>query len=771
MGLIRHLKNIKGKRFTLLGVCFALIITPLLISSNFTKQIMVGVKAADYSGGGSGFTLNSDGSIQATFSVSNNTLDMRGWVLCLFTNKPSIDSNNKLTNSNDTHPYSYSSCAHYFFASNTAKTGNITVTWAANSADQKTHWNASGGTHSTDNLNTIYHSSNSWYIVIGPRHYNTSWGDSGIGAGTNGYWENCDYYVGSSGEVFPTDEKDMTVNVTSYSGNYDGNSHSIIVNVADPASGYTIKYRTTSSGSYDLTTNPTYTNVGTYTTYFQISKSGYNTYQGSATVKITVNDKSALNQAINSANTYLSEIQSEYPTIAYYLNEAIVASQAVSQNDNKTAVEIATSREELIYSTNLAHARVTDRLIQDIGEVRLTEKCENDIEEAETSYNALTSQQKELVNYLSDLWEARALFDKLEIVADKINNIGEVTYDDECLTRINEAREAYEELSEEEQILIPTLFNDLKCAEDIYNAIKAISNLGNVEYSQEYLEKLQKVRKTYNALDPIEQESISNYQDLLDAENTYHNVDTFVQLVNQIPETLEYVGTHNEYIDEADKAYKALNNKEKDLAPALSIDYLSTAIEEYEELKIEHERKEIEDREAGVVIATEGGSGIPDTVSININNSNDTEQDFTDDINYQTIEQNIASDEAISSICEIKFYEEVEGEVIELSLKDIDENMSLVVKIDVPLDVNESNFKIVLLDDDNNFIEVEYTYDLESRQASIVTNKVGAFAIISIVGEPAPATRGLPWAIILTILVSLGIATIGYFSIKKKKNG
>ena len=37
----------------------------------------------------------------------------------------------------------------------------------------------------------------------------------------------------------------------------------------------------------------------------------------------------------------------------------------------------------------------------------------------------------------------------------------------------------------------------------------------------------------------------------------------------------------------------------------------------------EIERKEIEDREAGVAIAIEGGSGIPDTVSIDINNSKD----------------------------------------------------------------------------------------------------------------------------------------------------
>ena len=162
------------------------------------------VYAASYNYGSGGFTLNSDNSISANFTVSDNNLSMRGWLLCLFSQDPGVSAKSKLSDSNDAHPYSYSKCAHYYFVSSTTQTGNISLTWAANSADQKNSWNANGGT-STDNnsLGKVIGSQN-WYLVIGPRHYNTSWGSSGVGAGNDGYWENCDYYVGQKQTVMPS---------------------------------------------------------------------------------------------------------------------------------------------------------------------------------------------------------------------------------------------------------------------------------------------------------------------------------------------------------------------------------------------------------------------------------------------------------------------------------------------------------------------------------------------------------------------------------------
>ena len=75
----------------------------------------------------------------------------------------------------------------------------------------------------------------------------------------------------------------MTVTATGYTGAYDGQAHGITVTA--PA-GATVKYGET-AGTYNLNASPTYTNAGTYTVYYQVTKTGFDTVTGSATVTIT----------------------------------------------------------------------------------------------------------------------------------------------------------------------------------------------------------------------------------------------------------------------------------------------------------------------------------------------------------------------------------------------------------------------------------------------------------------------------------------------------
>ena len=79
---------------------------------------------------------------------------------------------------------------------------------------------------------------------------------------------------------------DMSANVSAsgYNGTYDGQSHSITVTAPDDA---TVKYRTSDGGAYDLTSNPTYTDAGTYTVYYQVTKTNYVPVTGSAEVEIS----------------------------------------------------------------------------------------------------------------------------------------------------------------------------------------------------------------------------------------------------------------------------------------------------------------------------------------------------------------------------------------------------------------------------------------------------------------------------------------------------
>ena len=73
------------------------------------------------------------------------------------------------------------------------------------------------------------------------------------------------------------------VTATGYTGTYDGAAHGITVNA--PA-GATVKYGT-AAGSYALDASPTYTNAGTYTVYYQVTRANYNAVTGSQTVTIS----------------------------------------------------------------------------------------------------------------------------------------------------------------------------------------------------------------------------------------------------------------------------------------------------------------------------------------------------------------------------------------------------------------------------------------------------------------------------------------------------
>ena len=83
--------------------------------------------------------------------------------------------------------------------------------------------------------------------------------------------------------------KQISVVITNLTTTYDGNEHIIKVNVKTPTSGYTIKYATSEDGPY-TTDEIKYTDVGTYTIYYEVSADGYDTVRGSGKLKITKAD-------------------------------------------------------------------------------------------------------------------------------------------------------------------------------------------------------------------------------------------------------------------------------------------------------------------------------------------------------------------------------------------------------------------------------------------------------------------------------------------------
>ena len=72
------------------------------------------------------------------------------------------------------------------------------------------------------------------------------------------------------------------ITATGYTGTYDGKAHGITVAAPQDA---VIKYGTT-EGTYNLEASPEYTDAGSYTVYYQVTRANYQTVTGSAAVEI-----------------------------------------------------------------------------------------------------------------------------------------------------------------------------------------------------------------------------------------------------------------------------------------------------------------------------------------------------------------------------------------------------------------------------------------------------------------------------------------------------
>ena len=136
------------------------------------------------------------------------------------------------------------------------------------------------------------------------------------------------------------------------------------------------------------------------------------------------------------------------------------------------------------YPFMLTDVNEVQELIDAIGDVEYTDECKARIDAARAAYNGLSADDKALVDEdkLEALEEAEALYAQLKknaedaadatAVVEKIMAIGEVEYTDECKARIDAAREAYDALTEDQQVLIVMeTYKILTDAEKEYEAL------------------------------------------------------------------------------------------------------------------------------------------------------------------------------------------------------------------------------------------------------------------------------------------------------------
>ena len=201
----------------------------------------------------------------------------------------------------------------------------------------------------------------------------------------------------------------------------------------------------------------------------------------------------------------------KYPDSLNKINEAREAYDALDTTDNGGVSNYATLTDAEASYEQLKNdgANAVDVLINTIGDINDLEYPTSGpaIKAARDGYNALTEEQKALVTKYNDLLAIEEEYSELKDiymaanVDGLINGIGEVEYPD-SLADIEEAREAYDALTDKQKELIQNL-DILEDAESKYDALEVIdyiNKIGTVEYTATSKTKIDNARKAYNEL-------------------------------------------------------------------------------------------------------------------------------------------------------------------------------------------------------------------------------------------------------------------------------
>ncbi|MBQ4390416.1 MAG: InlB B-repeat-containing protein [Paludibacteraceae bacterium] len=246
-----------------------------------------------------------------------------------------------------------------------------------------------------------------------------------------------------------------------------------------------------------------------------------------------VNQIAAIGEVTLSSGSTIADVRTAY--------DALTGDQQalVGNYSTLTAAEAA-------YNTLVADHAAADAVIAQINAIGspITAADQTAIEDARAAYDALTDTQKGYVTNYSELTDAESAL----AVVNLINAIDDpVVYTNECHQEILDARAAYDALSDEQKALVDattlqvltdaeaayaTLVDDHAAADAVITLINAIDD--PVVYTDACHQEILDAREAYNNLTQAQKDLIdaSTLQKLTDAEDAYAslNVDITAKL-------------------------------------------------------------------------------------------------------------------------------------------------------------------------------------------------------------------------------------------------
>ena len=319
-----------------------------------------------------------------------------------------------------------------------------------------------------------------------------------------------------------------------------------------------------------------------------------------ATVSEINNMISSLKESVTTADRYKAQVDDVIAQIdaigdvTLEKKEQIEAARASYTNILQEYKGLVSNYLELVMaemkykSLSLLNDRVNEVIdaINAIGDVTYDDATKARITDARTKYNLLVDLLKEKITNISTLEEKEAEYAKFEAdhaAADEviklINNIGEVHFDDESRTKLDEVRAAYDALTEEQKPLVTnyqtlvdseSLYQSMKTDDDKANNVESlIDAIGDVSYTEEIKGKIDAARLAYDALTDGQKELVLNYStltvkegqyaNLVDDHNAAKNVENLINAIGDVTYTKEC----SDKIDAAKNAYKTLSSARK----------------------------------------------------------------------------------------------------------------------------------------------------------------------------------------------------------------
>ncbi len=229
--------------------------------------------------------------------------------------------------------------------------------------------------------------------------------------------------------------------------------------------------------------------------------------------------------------------------------------------------------------------------------VTLDSECVSLVNSASAMYNALSSNLQSQVTNAGKLTSAIATLDTLRVnnVVSLIEKIGTVSVENDYLTEITAAREAYNALSTANQAKV-TNYQKLVDAEIAYAsiAVKALQNrINNIaapstattrEQIETLLDEYKSVETAYADLDSDQKAEIKDYSKITDGMEALQGMlkpYELADMVDALPDS-GWTSEHNSAISAAKTLYESLNDAQRAVLTSEQITKLEAAIAYYE---------------------------------------------------------------------------------------------------------------------------------------------------------------------------------------------